>query len=362
MVSKGNVPWNKGKKNVYSRQSLIKMSSSKIGKPMSEEHKKKISEKMKNRKLSEEHKRKIGLGLVHKRRKIRLLRKNKVHPDSWRHTISGSGSTTKYIFDPPNGDKQKDTTYSSVWLFRKAKDIPIIKDPIHNVDSVNNIRKRNGVQYYSRFSPLTAEAIINYWSKPGDTILDPFSGRTRAIVASLTKRKYTGFEVSKTVSDIIKDKIKKGVADGDIDKDYIPCIINDDCNNIGQYDVPVVDLVFTCPPYFNLEKYESCTGQLSDIKDYQKFLTELKQRLLLSCSYLKPSGYAAIVIGDFRKNNRFYTLHNDVLNMMNSIGMTTHDIIVLQTVTWDVASFRFGSVKKSKKVSKVNEYLLVFKK
>jgi len=365
MTKKKRIPWNKGKTNVYSEETLKKNSDAhkisyekKFGKERALEIRTKISESMKQRKLTKKHKKNISIQIKKKYKKPKDI----THKDSWRHTKPEPSKKITYLFETPNGDKTKDTTFSSIWSYRGYKKTSITEDPIHNIDSVNNLRTKNGKNYYSKFSPLTAECIINYWSNPGDTILDPFSGRTRAIVSSLKERHYIGFEVSKNVADIMQQKIDKGIIDKELDKEYPPKLINDDCVNIDKHDIPEIDLLFTCPPYFNLEKYESCEGQLSDINDYSVFLQQLKERLSKSCDLLKPEGYAAIVIGDFRMNKKFYMLHHEVLNIMQQLNMLVHDIIILQTVTWDVAAYRFGSLKKSKKVSKVHEYLLIFKK
>jgi hypothetical protein len=58
---KGFLPWNKGKTNIYSPEVIESNRQKHLGKKLSEEHKQKISLKMKVRKLSEDHKRKIGL-------------------------------------------------------------------------------------------------------------------------------------------------------------------------------------------------------------------------------------------------------------------------------------------------------------
>jgi hypothetical protein len=42
--------------------------------------------------------------------------------------------------------------------------------------------------------------------------------------------------------------------------------------------------------------------------------------------------------------------------------MVLHDIIILQSVTFDRANIRFGSYKDSKITAKVHEYILIFKK
>jgi hypothetical protein len=66
--SNKNIPWNKGKTNIYSKESLLKMSRVRKGKHNSEETRNKISQKTKGKKKSEEHKKRISLSLVGKRK------------------------------------------------------------------------------------------------------------------------------------------------------------------------------------------------------------------------------------------------------------------------------------------------------
>ena len=60
MVSKGNIPWNKGKIGVYSEETRQKMSEAHKGKHPSEETIRKRSIALKGKKRSEEVKRKIS--------------------------------------------------------------------------------------------------------------------------------------------------------------------------------------------------------------------------------------------------------------------------------------------------------------
>lgn len=86
-----NIPWNKGKKNVYSKETLKKMSLAKLGKPISQEHKNKISEYNKKfctnkrfpsvkGKTYEEMYGKEKSDILKEKRRISLLSKN---PSSW---------------------------------------------------------------------------------------------------------------------------------------------------------------------------------------------------------------------------------------------------------------------------------------
>ena len=37
------------------------------------------------------------------------------------------------------------------------------------------------------------------------------------------------------------------------------------------------DLVFTCPPYHNLEKYETAKNQLSECETYEDFMVQIQK-------------------------------------------------------------------------------------
>jgi len=249
---------------------------------------------------------------------------------------------------------EKDTTYSSIWLFRKkGKEWKGTKDPIANMKNFRQVRG----DYFSEFNPMIAENIINFWSKEGDLILDPFAGRTRGIISALKLRKYIGFEISEEVY----NKTSKEIETWELEEFFKPEIYNTDSINIDLFGLPKVDLIFSCPPYWNIEKYESCEGQLSDIRDYHQFLDKYKQIMEKSVSYLKKEGYLALVVGDFRIKKKYYPFHCDNIKIMQELGLKLHDIIILQSVTFDIANRRFGSHKKYKFTSKIHEYLLIFK-
>ena len=61
---KGLVPWHKGKISVYSQEALEKMRLAKLGKKLSEEHKRKMSEARKGHIVSDETRNKISNSLL----------------------------------------------------------------------------------------------------------------------------------------------------------------------------------------------------------------------------------------------------------------------------------------------------------
>jgi DNA modification methylase len=261
--------------------------------------------------------------------------------------------------DKLTGNKKfakRDTSYSSFWLYNKEAD----ENSEHFKDSFVNFY--NDKDLLSEFNPTIAKNIISFWSNPKDIIYDPFAGRTRALVSYAMDRAYVGCEVSPDVVNYMYNKFNElNLYD---DENFNVDIINDDCVNINkEYPDTIFDFVFSCPPYWNLEKYQSVPGQLSDINKYNNFLIQLVKRLFIAVSKLKKDGYMAIVIGDFRKNNEYVTLHSDLIQMMKqNTSIKLHDIITIQNLPFSTAAYYFGSRKKHKYTSKCHEYLLIWKK
>ena len=106
--------------------------------------------------------------------------------------------------------EDKDTTYSSIWLFRKkGKKWEGTKDPIANIKNFRQVRGK----YFSEFNPMIAESIINFWSKKGDIILS-IDGKRFADTALL--KKYLGY---KNWNDSISFKILR--EDEEVEIDFV---------------------------------------------------------------------------------------------------------------------------------------------
>ncbi len=251
---------------------------------------------------------------------------------------------------------KRDTSYSSFWLYNTRADM----QSEHFKDSFVNFY--NDKELLSEFNPGVAKNVISFWSEPKDIILDPFTGRTRALVSYAMDRSYVGYDVSLDVINYMTDKfVNLGLYKKE---NFNVDIINDDCINANKtFKNESFDMIFSCPPYWNLEKYESCDGQLSDIKDYADFIDALVDRLNKSVELLKCGKYMCIVIGDFRRNGKYISIHADLMQRMRENKyIELHDVIVTQNLPFHTAAFYFGSKKKKKYTAKAHEYLLVWKK
>jgi site-specific DNA-methyltransferase (adenine-specific) len=88
-----------------------------------------------------------------------------------------------------------------------------------------------------------------------------------------------------------------------------------------------VHLVVTSPPYWTLKEYAHSEGQLGDIEDYERFLTELDKVWIECTRVLVPGGRICCVVGDVciprKQNGRHYImpLHADIQVRTRRVGL-----------------------------------------
>ena len=191
----------------------------------------------------------------------------------------------------------------------------------------------------------------------GGTILDPFAGGSvRGIVANYLGYKYTGIDIRK---EQIESNREQGLDILEITNQ--PNWFVGDSNKILKNFNNKFDLVFTCPPYANLEKYSNLEGDISNM-DYKYFLKFYKLIIEKSCKLLKSGGFAVFVVGEVRdKFGNYLGLVPDTINAFKSCGMNFYnEAILLNSIA--SASMRANGNMKSKKLVKIHQNVLIFKK
>jgi len=216
------------------------------------------------------------------------------------------------------------------------------------------IRNEEGIGKMSEFHAGVAENIVRYWSLKGARVVDPFAGRvTRAMITTALDRQYFGYEITpNTYKRSLEHYKKHGVN---------PTLYNGDGTKLSETSNEFADLVMTCPPYYNIEQYESCEGQLSDIKGYDNFMNSMNECVKNTHRILKPGGFAVFVVGDFRRDGGLQNFHGDLINQFKSAGMIHWDTIIMENIT-PFASMQLYKVNCKRFTSKIHEYILVFKK
>lgn len=208
----------------------------------------------------------------------------------------------------------------------------------------------------SIFDPVLCEVVYNWFSPKGGTVYDPFAGGSvRGVVAEMLGRRYIGIDLSQRQIDanqINADSL--GVC---------PAWFCDDSRNADKY-LPdgCADLVFSCPPYHNLEKYSDHPLDLSNM-NYTDFLEAYSDIISKACRKLADNRFAVFVVGDIRDKKGAYRGFVDVTKrMFQDNGLCLYNEIVLLN-QYGTAPMRAGKFfTRSRKVAKVHQNVLVFYK
>jgi len=212
----------------------------------------------------------------------------------------------------------------------------------------------DGIQKMSEFHAGVAENIIRYWSMNGSIVVDPFAGRvTRAMVTTKLNRQYFGYEITPNTYKRSLNHFKK--------HNVTPTLYNGDGIKLGNTKDNSVDLVFTCPPCFNIEKYESCDNQLSDIKDYTKFMDTMNECVVNVKRVLKEGAFAVFVVGDFRIGGELKSFSSDLIQSFKNNHMIHWDTIIMENIS-PFATLTAYQAACKRYVPKTHEYILVFRK
>ena len=209
----------------------------------------------------------------------------------------------------------------------------------------------------SIFDPVLCEVLYRWFVPQGGNILDPFcGGSVRGIVANYSGYHYTGIDIRQ---EQIDSNVEQSLKILPIDNQ--PNYYVGDSNKVLDGFVGSFDFVFSCPPYANLEVYSDLEGDISNM-DYYDFMIAYKSIIKKSCNLLKSGGYACFVVGEVRdKKGNYIGLVPDTVNAFKSCGMEYYnEIIFLQQLA--SAAVRANGNMKSKKVVKVHQNILVFRK
>jgi len=229
------------------------------------------------------------------------------------------------------------------------------KVPIHK-------GRYNDGGFLSKFNSEYAKRILEMWSKEGDLVLDPFCGRSsRPIISTLMKRNYFGFDVLEDNLEEARTQHKTFVSDGDFELGKMKLVHSSSefvDDHISRDDV--ADFVFTCPPYFNIERYESADGQLTDIKSYDNFLEVYSRILENTSSKLKPGGFFVVVVANFRMDNKFYDFSGDTKSILKGF-LDYHDEVILEMSPAKRHPLYLQAITNLNCL-KTHEYCLVFRK
>lgn len=267
------------------------------------------------------------------------------------------------------GDSRKDTLVTSLEIKYKdlyqrtrehRKELGLsFKEYIDKYVSQEDLEKEQAkivAQGVSIFDPVVSEVMCRWFTpKSGSKIFDCFAGDTaKGLVFAECGHSFIGIELRPEQVEI-NNKI---IADRGKDIRYI-C---DDGQNVAQHIEPESqDLLFSCPPYFDLEVYSDLPNDASNQGTYEDFIRVLDNGFSGAVGCLKNNRFAVIVVGDVRdkKTGFYYDFCGDIKRIFKKNGMRLYNEIILVEQTASTA-LRASRYMDSRKVAKTHQHVLVF--
>ena len=122
------------------------------------------------------------------------------------------------------------------------------------------------------------------------------------------------------------------------------------------------DLLFSCPPYFDLEVYSDLENDASNQKDYKDFLQIIDNGFTGALKCLKDNRFAVIVVGDIRdKQGFYYGFPEDIKSIFIKNGAKLYNEMIIAE-TLGTLPQRVGRYMNNRKVGKCHQNVLVFYK
>lgn len=207
----------------------------------------------------------------------------------------------------------------------------------------------------SVFDPVLCELSYAWYTKEGDTIIDPFAGGSvRGIVAEKMGRFYTGVELraEQVEANIIQcseicDACQKWVHG---DSAHIDELLPEDG----------FDFMFTCPPYADLEVYSDDPADISNM-GIDGFLEMYEIILRKTVEKLADDRFAVVVIGDARgKDGFYYNLPGKTVEFMERAGARYYNEAILVTPAGSLPIRAGRQFAASRKLGKTHQNVLTF--
>jgi DNA modification methylase len=240
-------------------------------------------------------------------------------------------------------------------LGRNAESLTLNGATAKKYDYLPNIESGTSI-----FDPVLCELAYQWFCPPKGKILDPFAGGSvRGIVAASLGFEYLG-------NDLRKEQIEANRANAiEVLRDeqlYPVWTVGDSVKIDSIANGYKADMVFSCPPYADLEVYSDDIKDISNM-DYVNFIKAYNEIIAKSCTMLNDDRFACFVVGEVRdKKGAYINFVADTIAAFLSCGLIYYnELILVNTIgTLPIRAGRYFST--ARKIGKQHQNVLVFYK
>jgi DNA modification methylase len=213
----------------------------------------------------------------------------------------------------------------------------------------------------SIFDPVLCEICYTWFNIKNGSVLDPFAGGSvRGIVAAMLGCDYTGIELRQEQVDANLAQAHIVERAGQEPPKWI-------CHDSAKMDevLPVgamFDMVFTCPPYGDLEVYSDDPADISNMSN-NDFLSAYRAIIAATYRHLQENRFAVFVVGDYRlKDGSMANFVSNTIQFAIDAGYKLYNEMILLTAIGSLPVRAGRQFQSSRKAGKTHQNILVFYK
>ena len=227
-------------------------------------------------------------------------------------------------------------------------------------ETSRRIAAKGGSGGTSVFDPVLCEIAYRWFMPAGGTVIDPFAGGSvRGIVASKLGIRYVGHELRE--EQVRENRIQAG--DICADDATPPAWVCGDSMGMDRTCAGIeADMIFSCPPYADLEVYSDNPSDLSNMA-YSDFRAAYFAIIAKACALLKNDRFALFVVGEVRdKKGNYHDFVGDTIQAFRDAGLNYYNEAILVTSVGSLPLRAGKQFSASRKLGKTHQNVLVFVK
>ena len=198
-------------------------------------------------------------------------------------------------------------------------------------------RRSDVLVHPAKFPESMAQEFIEFFTKRGETVLDPMAGTGSTLIAALRAGRHSyGIELNQKYAGMARrliDEERRSLesAAAGLRAD----LIAGDARKAVEYEIPQVDYVLTSPPYWDMlhargaaaqtkrrdapamdVHYSDDPNDLGNVRDYEAFLRGLVAIYSDLKPLLRPRAYLTIIVKNVKKGGRIFPLAWDLARQL----------------------------------------------
>jgi DNA modification methylase len=201
-------------------------------------------------------------------------------------------------------------------------------------------RRKDVLRHPAKFPETMAQDFIEFFTKRGQTVLDPMAGTGSTLVAALRAgRNSYGIELNPEYARIAGQVIQEERASlGASISGLQSLLIQGDAARAASYGLPPIDYVLTSPPYWDMLRargagtqknrraaddldvfYSDHPSDLGNMHDYDAFLASLVGIYAGLKPLLREKAYLTVIVKNVKKGGRIYPLAWDLARELGRV-------------------------------------------